>query len=379
VIEGPNTGREFDLAGPTTIGRDPTAGIVIDDAEASRRHASVSLQGEIVTIEDLGSTNGTFLNGQRLSGAQTFGMQDQVRIGTTVFELRVSAAATQLGTPPPDLGAIDVTATRPVPDFGEGAPQPPSAGPPGGVGGPPGGAPPSEPPGGAQPPPAGPPPGAPAPGPGGFAPPPGPPYGGPPAPYGGGPPATTAYPVNLEIDYPQAGIANWRPLVQWLLAIPHFIALFFVLFAAYLGAIVVWFAIVFTRRYPRGLFDFIAGAVRWSNRVNGYYYLMTEQYPPFSIGEEPAYPIRTHFQYPENGIARWRPFLHWIMVIPHIIVLYFLLLAAGIAHIIVWFAILFTGRYPAGLFNFIVGVMRWQTRVAAYYLLMTEEYPPFEL
>jgi uncharacterized RDD family membrane protein YckC len=224
VIEGPNTGRQFDLAGSTTIGRDPTAGIVIDDAEASRRHASVSVQGEVVTVEDLGSTNGTFLNGQRTSGAQTFGTQDKLRIGTTVFELRVSAAATQLGTPPPDLDAIQVTAPRQVPDFTKPGPasEPVMPGAPGGGGGlpggepaggaaagpppPPGGAPPSSgppptnapppaagPPTNAPPPAAGPPPSAPPPGDPrpGFAPPPtsAPPHGfGVPAPGGAQPP-----------------------------------------------------------------------------------------------------------------------------------------------------------------------------------------------
>jgi hypothetical protein len=105
---------------------------------------------------------------------------------------------------------------------------------------------------------------------------------------------------------------------------------------------------------------------------------MTEEYPPFSLGEDP-YPVRARYQYPEQGISRWRPFLQGILAIPHFIVLYFLGIAAGIAFFIAWFAILFTKKYPPGLFNFIVGYFRWQTRVVAFMLLMTEEYPPFEL
>src|SRR5207248_1396468 len=144
VLEGPDAGKEFDLSGATTIGRDPSAGIVIDDAEASRRHASLSVQGAVVTVEDLGSTNGTFVNGGRLSAARVLGPTDKLRIGTTVFELRVAAAeeaeATRAGTLP-DLDDLQVTAPRQVPDFARQEPPaaPPPAGPPGGVGGPPGG------------------------------------------------------------------------------------------------------------------------------------------------------------------------------------------------------------------------------------------------
>jgi hypothetical protein len=196
-------------------------------------------------------------------------------------------------------------------------------------------------------------------------------------PYGGGG-GQGAYPINLEADYPEAGIANWRALVQWLLAIPHFFVLFFVAIGVYLAFIGVWFSILFTRRYPPGIFNFIAGALRWGNRVTGYNWLMTEVYPPFSLDEAP-YPIRTKFQYPESGIARWRVFFQGLLAIPHFFVLYFLGIAAYIGFVIAWFSILFTGRYPPGVFNFIVGVMRWQTRVIGYALLMTEEYPPFSL
>jgi uncharacterized RDD family membrane protein YckC len=211
VVEGPNAGQEFELSGATTVGRDPSAGIVIDDPEASRRHSSLSLDGSKVTVEDLGSTNGTFVNGQRLTAPRELGPTDKLRIGTTVFELRVeedAAQATRVGTALPDLDDIQVTAPRNVPDFAKDEPPvaaeppaaaaeppepepsgarpttagtpvpPPSAGPPGGVGGPPGGPPPS--PGGPPPPPGGPPP---------------PPSGGPPPPPSGGPPPPPSGPA----------------------------------------------------------------------------------------------------------------------------------------------------------------------------------------
>ena len=151
AVEGPDAGKSFDLSGATTIGRDPGAGIALDDSDASRNHASLTVEGTTVTVEDLGSTNGTFVNGERLSAARRLSPMDKVRIGTTVFELRVAA---------PDLDDVQVTAPRQTPDF---ASAPPPSGPPGGTGGPPGGAP-------GDPPPA-------------YAPPPAP--GGGPAPYAG--------------------------------------------------------------------------------------------------------------------------------------------------------------------------------------------------
>jgi hypothetical protein len=440
VVDGPNTGREFELSGATVVGRDQSAGLVIDDAEASRRHASLSVDGTTVTVEDLGSTNGTFVNGARISGSKELANGDKVRIGTTVFELRVPQAdpepeaisdqATRMGTALPDLDDLQATAPRQVPDFAKepepaaaaepeppaAAPEPPSpepvapepvqptaanipqppaptqapppsSGPPGGVGGPPGGGPgvpppPSAPPPSAPPPPsAGPPPPPSAPPPPAAAPP--PPVGAPagaysPAPYGGGAISTSDYPINVEADYPQGGITNWRPLVHWLTAIPHYIALFFVLIAAYFAFIGVWFSILFTRRYPPGLFNFISGAMRWGNRVSGYTYWMTEEYPPFSVDEAP-YPIRSKFTYPEGGISRWRVFFQGFLAIPQLIVLYFLGIGAYVGAVIAFFAILFTGQYPPAVFNFMVGVLRWQTRVFGYLLLMTEEYPPFSL
>ncbi|MEA2411073.1 MAG: hypothetical protein QOC77_1634, partial [Thermoleophilaceae bacterium] len=134
VVDGPNTGREFELSGATVVGRDQSAGLVIDDPEASRRHASLSVEGLAVTVEDLGSTNGTFVNGARISGAKELANGDKVRIGTTVFELHMAQAepepiadqATRMGTALPDLDELQVTAPRQVPDFAK-EPEPPAA------------------------------------------------------------------------------------------------------------------------------------------------------------------------------------------------------------------------------------------------------------
>src|SRR5215211_1128960 len=117
VVDGPNTGTEFDISGSSVIGRDPSSGIVLDDAEASRRHASVSAAGDTITVEDLGSTNGTYVAGERIQGSRQVTSGDRIRIGTTVMEVRVAAPAPAVGVPPE---AEDPQATRiggmPVPD-----------------------------------------------------------------------------------------------------------------------------------------------------------------------------------------------------------------------------------------------------------------------
>jgi hypothetical protein len=234
---------------------------------------------------------------------------------------------------------------------------------------------------GAAPPPAFPPPAEPAPEPGpppsGFPPPPG--GGAAPAPYGQQAMAAQGYPIDLDAGYPSGGIARWRCFFQYLMLIPHFFVLWFVIVGAYFAFIYSWFAIVFTGSYPRGAFNFIAGAVRWATRVGFFAYLMTERYPPFSTGDDPDYPARVRIDYPDGGIARWRPFLQWLLAIPHLIVLWFVGVAVAFAIIYAWFVILFTRRYPSGVFEFVAGALRWSTRVNAYNLLMTERYPPFSL
>jgi hypothetical protein len=329
IVEGPGAGAEYDVAGSVVAGRDPAAAIPLQDPESSREHASITAQEGGAVVEDLGSTNGTFVGEERISGSRVIQPGDRIRIGTTVLELRAGVVT---GAPPP-----------PPPGGSPPPPGPPAGGPP--------------------PAPEQPSVGVPA------------PAAGPPAPYA--PPSE--YPIEVQADFPER-IANWRALVQWwLLPIPHWIVLFFVIIAAYFAVIGAFFAILFTRRYPRGIFNFLAGTGRWLQRVTGYYYFTTERYPPFSLGEEPDYPVRAEFSYPEQGIARWRPLVHWLLLIPHYIVLYVLAIVAFICHVAGGFAILFTGRYPRGLFDLIVGYMRWQTRVGAYSVWMTERYPPFTL
>lgn len=147
--------------------------------------------------------------------------------------------------------------------------------------------------------------------------------------------------------------------------------------AAAVGAIVSWFAVVFTGGQPRGLWDLSRFYLRWRSNVVAYAALLRDEYPPFGTGG--GYPVTFDVAgYPEER-DRWSVGLRLIYAIPHIIVLIFLGLAWLLTAIVGWFAILFTGRYPEGLYRFAVGYLRWSIRVQAYLLLMRDEYPPFSL
>lgn len=201
----------------------------------------------------------------------------------------------------------------------------------------------------------------------------------------------TSYPpvtVTAELDFP---LSRWLWLVKWILVIPHWIVLFFLWIAFLLVTVVAFFAILFTERFPRALFDFNLGVLRWSWRVSYYSYgaLGTDRYPPFSLGPEPGYPARLDIAYPERlsrslVLVKW-----WLLAIPHYLVIAFF---TGGAHVDWWsgglitllaviagFALAFTSRYPRDLFDLVVGLNRWVLRVAAYASLMTDAYPPFRL
>jgi hypothetical protein len=136
--------------------------------------------------------------------------------------------------------------------------------------------------------------------------------------------------------------------------------------------------IVFRVRYPRWWFDFARELTRFGARVGAYAALLTDRYP--STVEEQSVHLEIDYPDVERDLNRWLPLVKWLLAIPHYIVLLFLWLAAIVAVVIAWFAILFTGRYPRGLFDFVVGVGRWTLRVGAYaFLLVTDRYPPFSL
>ena len=185
------------------------------------------------------------------------------------------------------------------------------------------------------------------------------------------------YPVSVTGDL-SSPPSRWQWLFKWLLAIPHYIVVYFLSIAASVVAIIAFFAILFTGKYPRSLFDFMAGYWRWAWRVNFYSYnvLGTDKYPPFSM-EKGGYPADFDITYPEKlsrglVLVKW-----WLLVIPHCIILYVLSAILPVLILVCALILLFTGKYPEDLFKFVVGINRWTYRVDAYITLMTDEYPPF--
>ncbi|MGV9496830.1 DUF4389 domain-containing protein [Streptomyces sp. NPDC003642] len=209
-------------------------------------------------------------------------------------------------------------------------------------------------------------------------------------------PPVTASPVRLEA-YVDPRLSRWMWLVKWLLAIPHYIVLFFLFIAFGVVTVIAFFAILFTARYPRSLFDFNVGVLRWNWRV-GYYAhtaLGTDHYPPFTLADVPDYPARLDIAYPARlsrglVLVKW-----WLLVIPQYIVVGILVGSWGwggeendswrgggllpFLSLVAVVVLLFTGRYPRHLFDFLIGLARWVARVTAYAALMTDQYPPFRL
>ena len=200
------------------------------------------------------------------------------------------------------------------------------------------------------------------------------------------PAATAPYPVRVEgrID---PGLSRWLWLVKWILVIPHYLALTVLGLAFLVLSLVAMVAILATGRYPRGIFDFNVGVLRWAWRV-GYYAFAangTDRYPPFSLAASP-HPAQLTVEYPERlsrglALVKW-----WLLAIPHYVVVAVLMGGIwmgpgliGILTLIGAVALLVTGRFPRGIHDLVLGLNRWVLRVAAYAALMTDRYPPFRL
>ena len=209
------------------------------------------------------------------------------------------------------------------------------------------------------------------------------------------------YPLRLEAQL-DAPLSRWLWLLKWLLLIPHFIVLFFLWVGFVALTVVAFFAILFTGRYPRGIFDFNVGVLRWSWRVCFYSYsaLGTDRYPPFSLADVTDYPTRLAVDYPQSlsrglVLVKW-----WLLALPHYLVVavfaggawagwgaandndWTWMSGGGLIGLLVFIAavvLLFTGRYPRQIFDFVLGMNRWVLRVVAYAALMTDNYPPFRL
>lgn len=212
--------------------------------------------------------------------------------------------------------------------------------------------------------------------------------------------AAGSYPVRVDASL-DARLSRWLWLVKWLLLIPHYIVLMFLWIAFVALSVAAFFAILVAGRYPRGIFEFNVGVLRWTWRVQ--YYAAgafgTDRYPPFALAEDPSYPAHLAIDYPSRlsrglVLVKW-----WLLAIPHYIVVGLFTGGGawaawragadnadwggwgliGVLAVIAAVALLATGRYPEQIFDFVLGLNRWVLRVAAYAGLMTDSYPPFRL
>jgi hypothetical protein len=210
----------------------------------------------------------------------------------------------------------------------------------------------------------------------------------------------SGYPLHLEGTL-EPPLSRWLWLLKWLLVIPHAIVLVFLWLAFIVLSVIAFFAILFTGRYPRAIFDFNVGVLRWTWRVGFYSYsaLGTDRYPPFTLADVSDYPARLLVEYPQSlsrglVLVKW-----WLLALPqYLIVGVFAggawagwnaandhggwMSGGGLIGLLVFIAgvvLLFTGRYPKAIFDFVLGMDRWVYRVIAYAALMTDAYPPFRL
>ncbi len=198
---------------------------------------------------------------------------------------------------------------------------------------------------------------------------------------GGGGGGGGDYPVVVDFDRADE-VANWRPLVNWLLVIPHLVIVYFLDIIERALAFLSFVLVLFTRRIPDSIFDFRVMVYRYQWRVVTYLCFMRDEYPPFAFDmiatDDGVDPARLSIVRP-GEMDRWKPLYKWILAIPHYIVLIGLAVASVFALIGAFFVVLFTGKFPRSIRDFVVGTMRWATRVNAYVLFMTDEYPPFSL
>jgi hypothetical protein len=187
------------------------------------------------------------------------------------------------------------------------------------------------------------------------------------------------YPVSYEADAALEGRNRLTTFFRYLVSIPWQIVVALYGIVAEIAAVIAWFAIVFTGRYPEGLYNFNVGFLRMASRVNGFNYLLTDEWPPFNGEENPQYPIRVGVAPPLDYYSRLKTGLRLIFGIPVYLLAIVQSLILGVCTLIAWFVILFTGRLGEGLFNPMRSASAYLTRAGAYFLLITEDWPPFSL
>jgi hypothetical protein len=204
------------------------------------------------------------------------------------------------------------------------------------------------------------------------------------------------FPVQVHA-HREEPLSRWLWLVKWLLLVPHYLILLPLWIAFGVTTLVAYVAVLFTGRYPSAIFEFNVGVLRWTWRVSyyGYQALGTDRYPPFTLADVADYPARLQFDRPAR-LPRWLPLVAWLFAVPHLLLVAALtgpatwqlrdgatssgpLGAVSIGLLIAGISLLFTGRYPRGLYDLLLGIARWSMRVIAYLALLTDQYPPFRL
>jgi hypothetical protein len=180
--------------------------------------------------------------------------------------------------------------------------------------------------------------------------------------------------VPWAVPFGDSDVAGQTSWLSSLLVLPHLIVLAFLGIGLFFTTIFSWFAILILGRYPRSLWDYARWVTRWGTNVQVFSAGLRDQYPPFSGSAE--YPARFDFAYPPR-LSRLLIFVKWLLIIPHWFVLIFVSIAAYVAMIIGWIAVILTGRFPEGLHRFVTGWLRWSLRATVYIGLMTDRYPPF--
>jgi len=185
------------------------------------------------------------------------------------------------------------------------------------------------------------------------------------------------YPISYEADPALEGRHRLTSFFRYIVAIPWLIVAYVYGLVAEIAAIIAWFAIVFTGKYPEGLYNFVAGYVRMSSRTNSFLYLLADDLPPFGGEDAGDYPVRIGVPPPLDKYSRLKTGFRLIVGIPVMLLAFVQSIILYVCSIIAWFVILFTGKLGEGLFNPMRSAMAYLTRGGAYFLLLTEDWPPF--
>jgi len=186
-----------------------------------------------------------------------------------------------------------------------------------------------------------------------------------------------SYPVTFEADYAEER-SRLTAFFRLILAIPLAIVLYVYALIAWVAIVIAWFAIVITAHYPKGLYDFVAGFLRFQTRVTAYVALLCDPYPSFGGSEDPGYPVRMQFDGPLDHYSRLKTLFRIILAIPILILRYVINLLLEIGAFAAWVVIVITGKMPRGLFDLMVLANSYTARSDAYIYLLTETYPPFQ-